>query len=148
MEEPVALGLPDHPAGRSRLDLVELRVGRRFGPYPTVVDDAQLAAYAAVTGSGPGLAGLVPAGLAGVLARRAYLADYDMPPGGVMLGQDLHFRGDIPANTELLLTAEVESVSTAGRRPYVELRSTVLTAGQTVLEVLTRALWPAPEAAA
>jgi hypothetical protein len=97
---------------RGLLDLAELAVGRRFGPYPTTVDDAQLAAYAAVTGSDPHRTGVVPAG-----------------------------------NAEVLLSAEVEAVSTERRRPYVELRSTVVYAGETVLEVLTRALWPAPEAA-
>lgn len=120
----------------------ELRVGRVFGPHPTTVGGAELAAYTAVTGEPTDPAADVPPGLVGVLARRAYLAEHSMPPGGVMLGQDLVFRRPIPAAVELTLSATVEHTGTRRGRPYVEIRSVITEGASVCAEVVTRAQWP------
>ncbi|MGX6446657.1 hypothetical protein ACVU7I_01095 [Patulibacter sp. S7RM1-6] len=127
------------------LNLDELWPGRVFGPQQVTIDEPLLRAYAAVAGTAH--AAGVPEGLLGVLARRAYLAEHDMPPGGVMLGQDLAFLAPLPRDRALDLVAEVEEVGERKGRPYVRLRSVVRDGAADLATMTTHALWPQEVAA-
>ncbi|MDQ6525239.1 cobalamin-dependent protein [Nocardioides sp. LHD-245] len=128
------------PASRPLLTLDQLWPGRVIGPQLLTIDEATLSSYAAIAGTEH--SGDVPEGLLGMLARRAYLAEHDMPPGGVMLGQDLAFFAPVPRDAELELVAEIEEVGERKGRPYVRIRSVVRHDGAELAAMTTHAGWP------
>jgi acyl dehydratase len=105
---------------RPFLPLSSMRTGRTFGPGSFVITPALVAAYIAVTGDdnpiytddgaarAAGFDGCVlPPGLAGVWARRSYLTDHCMLPGGVMAGETVELLLPVAIGTRLSITAEV-----------------------------------------
>jgi acyl dehydratase len=144
------------PSDLPPLPFSALQQGRTFAPQPFAVTPQLVAAFRALTGDdhplyhdataaqAAGLPGpVMPPGLAGVWARRAYLARHRMLPGGVMAGQDLTFRAAVPVGATLTLGAEV-----AERDPDDPRRRVLLAchaadaAGRPVAEVRIDARWP------
>lgn len=114
--------VPPHPANGSLppLRFADLHVGMTFAPQTLAVTSALVDGFAELTGDdnplyrdaetarAAGLPGpVMPPGLAGVWARRSYLARHRMLPGGVMAGQELRFIAPVTVGTALTLGARV-----------------------------------------
>lgn len=113
------------PANRPDQDLpplpfAALEQGMEFAPQRFVVTEEIVSEYIELTGDdnpiyhdaaaarAAGLAGpVMPPGLAGVWARRSYLARHRMLPGGVMAGQHLDFTAAVTVGETLTLSAVV-----------------------------------------
>lgn len=113
------------PARQSSGELPPLRfdemlVGREFKPQSLKVTEELVDRFILLTGDdnplyrdaeAARLAALpgpvMPPGLAGVWARRSYLASHRMLPGGVMAGQELQFTAPLLVGDDLVLGARV-----------------------------------------
>src|SRR5580700_8117522 len=61
-----------------------------FPPYTFAAGPDAIAEYCAITGDhSPLYAEFLPPGFAGIFGRDAYLRHHRMPPGGVLLAQDI-----------------------------------------------------------
>ena len=153
-------GTPREGERPEPIRFAELVEGWRRGPaaFPTSADLVRR--YAAITGDdnplfrdpeaarqggfpGP----VLPPGLAGVWARRAYIGDRPMLPGGVMAGQDLAFRAAHPVGAPLALSARVVRQDPADPKRRVLLACEARDPdGRLVAEVTIDARWPPDEA--
>jgi len=141
------------------LPFSSLYAGRRFDEQPFTITPELVRAYAALTGDDHPLyrdadaaqaAGLpapaMPPGLAGVWARRSYLARHRMLPGGVMAGQRLAFEAPVAISSTLTLTARVAEHAPEDPRRRVLLACEARTpAGQRAGRVEIDARWPEGE---
>jgi acyl dehydratase len=102
------------------LPFAALSVGHEFAAQQFAVTHELVRAYVTLTGDdnplylddrvarAAGLPGAVmPPGLAGIWARRSYLARHRMLPGGVMAGQSLEFTASVVVGEALTLSATV-----------------------------------------
>lgn len=102
------------------LAFADLAAGLQFAERAFAITEELVRAYADLTGDdnpvyrvaeaahAAGLSGpVMPPGLAGIWARRSYLARHRMLPGGVMAAQTLAFRAAVPVGEVLTLSASV-----------------------------------------
>jgi acyl dehydratase len=130
--------------------------GHRFAPTQFVVTEQLVREFSAITNDAnplyhdrgaarrSGLPGpVMPPGLTGVWARRAYLGRNRMLPGGVMAGQTYELRAPVPIGTALLLEAEVIDIDPDDPRRRVVLSCAASAAGiGSVGAVQIDARWP------
>src|SRR4029453_285983 len=97
---------------RSQPELPELTfdLARELGRFPEfdyeiTADD--LAEYHRLTGTADDASGLVPPGFAAIFGRLGYLREHRMPPGGILLGQDIRWLRPAVAERPLRIGAEV-----------------------------------------
>jgi acyl dehydratase len=125
------------------LDFDKLEPGFGFAPVRMLVSRPMLRSYALVLGREQQESLAVPPALLAVLARRAYLSRNSMPPGGVLLRQDLAWERVAWAGEEIHGQATVLERSRDGRRRAVTLRSVLRSTGGDVLATATAKLgWP------
>lgn len=138
------------------LPYASLYAGREFDTQPFAVTPELVRAYVALTGDdnplysdaraarAAGLDGpVMPPGLAGVWARRSYLARNRMLPGGVMAGQQLAFTAAVPVGETLTLSARVVEHEPDDPRRRVLLACEAHTAAGTRAGAVTiDARWP------
>jgi acyl dehydratase len=148
---------PNRPHdGLPVLPFADLTVGRQFAEQQFAVTEELVSAYAALTGDdnpiyrlapaarAAGLPGpVMPPGLAGIWARRSYLARHRMLPGGVMAGQTLAFTAAVPVGEVLTLSASVAEHDPADpkRRVLLDCRAR-LADGTAAGHVQIDARWP------
>lgn len=142
------------------LPFADLAVGRQFAEQQFAITEELVSAYAALTGDdnpiyrlasaarAAGLPGpVMPAGMAGIWARRSYLARHRMLPGGVMAGQRLSFTAAVPVGEVLTLSASVAEQDPADpkRRVLLDCRAR-LADGTPAGHVQIDARWPEGDA--
>jgi acyl dehydratase len=103
-------------------------------PLYTDADAARAAGF-----DGP----VVPPGLAGVWARRAYLGHHRMLPGGVMAGQDIEFSSPAAVGQPLLIAATVVAAAPDDPKRRVVLHCSARNESRDlVAQVRIDARWP------
>jgi hypothetical protein len=101
-----------------------LEAGVPFEPVELEIGADLLARYSIVLGSRiEGPPGMVAPGFAPILARRSYLSQYTMPPGGVLIGQSVAWFAPVRMG-RLEVRARVASTA-AGRRPIATIETTI-----------------------
>jgi hypothetical protein len=130
-------------------DLPELTFdrAREIGSFPEFeyeIDGEQLAEYRAlVYGDGDSDAGsLVPPGFAAVFGRLGYLREHRMPPGGVLLGQDIRWLAEASVDQSLTIGSEVVKAEERDGKRTIVFVTTALQAGTVVAQVRITARWP------
>lgn len=141
------------------LPFSEMPAGRTFAAQPFAITPALVGGYMELTGDenaiyvdgaaarAVGLDGpVMPPGLAGVWARRSYLAEHRMLPGGVMAGQELRFTAPVAVGETLTLGARVveRDASDPRRRVLLECTATA-PGGDPAGRVRIDARWPEDE---
>ncbi|MDQ1503864.1 MAG: MaoC like domain [Actinomycetota bacterium] len=138
------------------LPLSGMRAGRTFGPGAFVVTPGLVAAYIEVTGDdhpvytddaaarAAGFDGCVlPPGLTGVWARRSYLTEHRMLPGGVMAGETVELLLPVTVGARLSIMAEVVESDPDDERRRVVLACTARDEGGRLAgRVEIDARWP------
>ncbi|HZQ26227.1 MAG TPA: MaoC family dehydratase [Acidimicrobiales bacterium] len=138
------------------LTFASLHPGRTLGPGPFPVTAGLVSAYVDITGDAnpiytddgaaraAGFDGpVMPPGLAGVWARRSYLTEHRMLPGGVMAGQNVELYLPVSVGSELSLTAVIGEVDEEGDRRRVLLDCSAMDeAGRLAGRVEIDARWP------
>jgi len=85
----------------------------------------------------------LPAGYAAILGRLGYLHEHRMPPGGVLLGQEIAWLRPARSREPLDVTAVVQSATEdAGGRRKVVIVTTVRQSGDEVARVRVTVGWP------
>jgi len=92
-----------------------------FGPFPYTIAAEQVAEYERLTGDANELHDrFVPPGFAAIFGRLGYLRRHRMPPGGVLLAQDIQWHRPASVGDELTVGSRVVSaVEAEGRRKLV-----------------------------
>ncbi len=138
------------------LTYADLPEGRQFPQMAYEITPELVASYVAATGDdnpaytddakarSVGLTGrIAPPGLAGIWGRQAYLQGRRMPPGGILVGQDMAFMRPVRVGSVLMVQAEVLRRWERNGRRFVTLRSTARTAdGERCGVVRITAIWP------
>jgi hypothetical protein len=122
----------------------QMRPGQAFRPFRLTVDRAMVERYEAIVGgTHASYTNHVPTGFAGILGRRSYLQDHDMPPGGVLLEHGATWLRPARLDTELVAIATVtDRVERDGRRSVLVV-TTVSQDGCEVARILSKLGWPA-----
>jgi acyl dehydratase len=114
-----------------------------FEPFDFCVTPADIDAYSAVTGdASPLYATTVPPGFAGIFGRQSYLREHQMPPGGILLRQDIAWHEPASIGTPLEIKAEVVDAVDNGEKKTITFRTTARQEGRVVCVVDLMARWP------
>ncbi|DAC36940.1 MAG: hypothetical protein QF530_10030 [SAR202 cluster bacterium] len=129
----------------------ELEVGRTFEPFTFHLTETLVNEYRTALGVWPQSVEesesegreIAPAGLWGIWGRQAYLRDYTMPGGGILVGQDMEFSAPVFVGDVLNVQATVIEKYENHERKYITIESTAkidhkLTCGV----VRVKAIWP------
>ncbi len=120
-----------------------LEPGRTFRPLRLAVTRDMVADHAEIIGADDDLyRRYVPAGFAGILGRRAYLEDYRMPPGGVLLRQSIRWLVPAVLDQPMEATATVGDREERQGRRRVAIGIVVRQSSVTVCEIETSLGWP------
>lgn len=136
--------------------LKDIHVGRKFAPLKFPLTRELVIAYCEAVGEtnplfrdpdaarSAGFAGCVaPPGLAGIFGRQAYLAEYSMPPGGVLAGQTIEFHAPALVGETLTVEAKVAAIEERKGRSRVTMQSLARRpSGEAVATVSVVAIWP------
>jgi hypothetical protein len=114
-----------------------------FPAYELTVSEQDVAAYRRLTGDDHELyERFLPPGFAGIFGRDAYLQDHRMPPGGVLLAQDITWlrpaRWDQPLTLQAML---LDAVEQDGRRTLI-FQTRGWQDGELAVVVQIKAGWP------
>lgn len=125
----------------------DLTPGRKFAPLVFPLDRKLVDRYQRlIEGTEERYTGpnsLAPLGLATVWARKSYLEEYSMPPGGVLLGQTITSLAPTQVGEVLYVQAEVVSREERDGKRNASIRAVaVLSDGRPCVEVLIAARWP------
>ena len=89
------------------------------------------------------LSALAPTGLAGIFGRLSYLQHHRMPPGGILVKQEMRFLGPFYVGDTLQVRARVTERYTKKERNFVTIESVAERAeNEQVAVVRVTAIWP------
>jgi acyl dehydratase len=124
------------------LDFDKLEPGFTFAPVRERISAAMLREYDLAVGRAT-TSTRVPPALLTVLARRAYLAEAPMPPGGLLLRQELSWRRALRIDEEIEGRAAVLAREGTGERRSVAIRSALHDPAGTLFATATAKIaWP------
>jgi len=128
---------------KSYLSFTELHEGTSFAPTASVISSDQVRVYRRVLGLvADDRPGLVPAGFAGILARRGYLHGNSMPPGGIMLGQSVRWLRPARVDEPIEVRARVSSRFERKSHRIVVIECELSQDGDPVARIETTVSWP------
>ena len=121
-------------------------LAREIGEFPPYVLDADaraIADYCAITGDDhPLYEEFLPPGFASIFGRDAYLRQHRMPPGGVLLAQDITWLAPARRDRDLVLQARLVSAEDDGRKRILIFETTGRQDDEIVVVVRITARWP------
>lgn len=114
-----------------------------FPAYVFDVDAEAIAEYESITGDEhPLYDEFLPPGFAGIFGRDAYLREHRMPPGGVLVAQDITWLAPAYRDRDLVLQARLVSAEDDGRKRILVFETTGRQDDQPVVVVRITARWP------
>jgi len=119
-------------------------LARELGSFPDFefkIEPEQLAEYRRLTGIESHL-DILPPGYAGVFGRLGYLRQHRMPPGGVLLGQDIRWLAPARAGLPLIVGAKVTHAEERDGKRTIVFLTTARQSGEIVAQVRITARWP------
>lgn len=128
------------------LPYLTFELAREIAEFPAYVLDADsqaVAEYRSITGDdNPLYDEFLPPGFAGIFGRDAYLREHRMPPGGVLLAQDITWLAPARRDRDVLLQARLVSAEDDGRKRILIFETTGRQDDQVVVRVRITARWP------
>jgi hypothetical protein len=128
-------------------DLPELTfdLAREIGSFPEFeyeLDREQLAEYRKLVAGDAEPGSVVPPGFAAVFGRLGYLREHRMPPGGVLLGQDIRWLAEASVDQPLVIGSQVMKAEEHDGKRTIVFVTTARQAGTIVAQVRITARWP------
>jgi hypothetical protein len=115
-----------------------------FRPFDLVIDEAAIHEYRRLTGDENQLYNkIVPPGFAAIFGRQGYLRDHQMPPGGVLLGQEIEWLCPLRPDQPFSVGARVISAQQSSDRRKVVIETVASDGGTTAARVKLIVGWPA-----
>lgn len=118
---------------------------RELGTFPEfdyVVEKKDVAAYRKITGSRIRADDDIPSGFAAIFGRLGYLSRHSMPPGGVLLAQDIVWHRAAKIDRPLRIRSTVIQASERQGKRKLTFLTTAYQDGELVAEVRIEAGWP------
>ena len=130
------------PAPLPELTFDLARELEHFPEFEYGVTPEELAEYARLTAAPSDPQGRLAPGFAAIFGRLGYLREHLMPPGGILLGQDIQWLRAASSATPLTISARVTRAEERdGKRTLVFL-TTASQHGEVVAQVRITARWP------
>lgn len=121
----------------------DMGLGVEFTPFDLTVGRRELEMFKQAIGRDPVTWGaLVPGGFAGILGRRSYLEDHDMPPGGLLLRHDVAWLAPAQVDVPMRAVASVQERSEDGDRRWVTVLTVAHQGGERIATISSRLGWP------
>jgi len=120
-------------------------LARELGEFPAFdyeITDDELASYRELTGTPDDGSGLVPPGFAAIFGRLGYLRQHAMPPGGILLGQDIRWLKPAKLGTPLRVGARVTHAEQIDEKRNIVFLINAEQDGELVSQIRITARWP------
>jgi hypothetical protein len=141
----MSTAVPQSDAGPGELPELTFDLARALGQFPEfeyVVSPSDLADYQRLAGVDPNPDGTLPPGFAAIFGRLGYLREHRMPPGGILLGQDIRWVTPAMADLPLRIGARVTSAEERDGKRTIVFLTTANQGGEVVAQVRITARWP------
>jgi hypothetical protein len=120
-------------------------LARELGSFPDFeyrIDDDALSAFRRLTATEDDGSTVVPPGFAAIFGRLGYLREHRMPPGGILLGQDIRWLRPASLERPLVVGARVTSAEVRDGKRTIVFLTTARQDGEVVAQIRITARWP------